>query len=167
VVFFLLELKHPGIGLPTVGGLVTLVVGGLLLFNPAVPGVRVSLWTITPVALAAAAFFAFAVQAALRLRGMPAETGANRLVGQLGTAATNLDPTGVVQVASESWSAEVASGKLPRGTRVRVVRAEGLRLTVEPEVPAEPSEPESPTRRQKETTTKRTPATAGRRKGGT
>ena len=50
-VFFLLELKHPGLGLPTVGGLATLVLGGLFLFNPHVPNARVSPGVIAPVAI--------------------------------------------------------------------------------------------------------------------
>ena len=165
VVFFLLELKHPGIGVPTAGGLVTLVLGGLLLFNPAVPDARVSLWTITPVALAAAAFFAFAVNAALRLRGMPADTGGNRLIGQIGTAVTELAPSGVVHIASESWSADIApeAEKIKRGARVRVVGVEGLRLKVEWEAP-----PEEPAKRKSPATTggKRAPANAGDRRGG-
>jgi membrane-bound serine protease (ClpP class) len=132
VVFFFLELQHPGIGVPSVGGVVSLVFGGLLLFNRSVPGVRVSLWTIVPVALGAAAFFAFAVQAALKIRGLPKEAGGDRLLGQTGIATTKLDPEGVVHVAAESWSAESTSGQISKGDRVRIVGAEGLRLKVEP-----------------------------------
>jgi membrane-bound serine protease (ClpP class) len=132
VVFFFLELQHPGIGVPSVGGVVSLVFGGLLLFNRSVPGVTVSLWTIVPVALGAAAFFAFAVQAALKIRGLPKEAGGDRLLGQTGIATTKLDPEGVIHVAAESWSAEATSGQISKGDRVRIVGAEGLRLKVEP-----------------------------------
>src|SRR5439155_7867113 len=66
--FFLLELKAPGIGAFTAAGVITLVLGGLFLFNPSVPNARVSPGVIVPVALAAVGFFGFAVQAALRVR---------------------------------------------------------------------------------------------------
>jgi membrane-bound serine protease (ClpP class) len=131
-VFFLLELKHPGLGLPTVGGLTTLVLGGLFLFNPAVPNARVSPWVIAPVAIASGAFFVFVVKAALDARRLPRVTGRQALVGSEGKVTSPLEPRGVVQVASERWTAESNAGPLPVGTRVRVVRVDGLRLIVEP-----------------------------------
>lgn len=132
VIFFLLELQHPGLGLPTLGGIVTLVLGGLLLFNPSVPGVRVSWWAIIPVALAAGGFFAFAVNAVLRTRLLPPTNLAERVVGAEGVAATRLNPTGIVQVASETWTAESVGGPIAKGDQVRVIEAEGLRVKVEP-----------------------------------
>lgn len=132
VVFFVLEIKHPGIGLPTVGGVVTLVMGGLFLFDPSVPSARVSLWVIAPVAFFAAAFSTWVLRAALRVfKAAPALTPGD-VVGEEGVAMTELDPSGVVQVASEEWTAEAASGPIESRTRVRVIRKEGLRLTVEP-----------------------------------
>jgi membrane-bound serine protease (ClpP class) len=131
-VFFLLELKHPGLGLPTVGGLTTLVLGGLFLFNPSVPNARVSPWVIAPVAILAGAFFAFVVKAALDARRLPRSTGREPLVGAEGRVTSALEPRGVVQVASERWTAESTAGPLPAGTRVRVIRVEGLRVIVEP-----------------------------------
>jgi len=44
----------------------------------------------------------------------------------------DLDPTGVVQIASEEWSAETVTGTVFRGNRVRVVSMDGLKLKVEP-----------------------------------
>jgi membrane-bound serine protease (ClpP class) len=131
-VFFLLELKHPGLGLPTVGGVTTLVLGGLFLFNPAVPNARVSPWVLAPVAIFSGAFFAFVVKAALDARRLPRVTGRQPLVGAEGKVTSALEPRGVVQVSSERWTAESNAGPLPVGTTVRVVRVEGLRLIVEP-----------------------------------
>jgi membrane-bound serine protease (ClpP class) len=130
--FFLLELKHPGLGIPTAGGVITLVVGGLVLFNPSVPNARVSPWVIAPVGLFAAWFFSFVVAAAIRVRRMPRKVDTDRLIGAEGVVTTALDPKGVIQIASERWSATSAQGPVPEGTRVRVVAAEGLKLTVEP-----------------------------------
>ncbi len=132
VLFFLLELKHPGLGAATVGGVVTLVLGGLLLFNPHVPNARVSPWVITPVAGFLVLFFATVVNAAVRSRHLPPVTGPERMIGAEGIVTKRLGPDGVVQVASESWTARSAAGQLPKGTRVRVVGVERLRLDVEP-----------------------------------
>jgi membrane-bound ClpP family serine protease len=131
-IFFLLELKFPGIGFPTVGGLVTLVLGGMFLFDSSVPNASVSPWVIAPVAVLAGLFFAFVVQSALRTRRLPPATPDRRLVGLDGTVTTTIAPQGVVHVASEQWTAVSRSGAIPAGMRVRVVDVEGLRLTVEP-----------------------------------
>jgi membrane-bound serine protease (ClpP class) len=130
--FFLLELKHPGLGLATVGGVVTLVLGGLTLFDPTVPNARVSLWVIVPMAGFLVLFFATVVNAALRARHLPHSTGAQRMIGLEGVVESDLGPEGVVLVASEQWSARSTAGPVPKGTRVRVVNVERLRLDVEP-----------------------------------
>lgn len=130
--FFLLELKHPGLGLATVGGVVTLVLGGLTLFDPSVPNARVSLWVIVPVAGFLVLFFVTVVNAALRARHLPHAIGSQRMIGLEGVVERDLGPEGVVLVASEEWSARSTGGPLPRGTRVRVVNVERLRLDVEP-----------------------------------
>jgi membrane-bound serine protease (ClpP class) len=131
-VFFLLELKAPGIGAFTFAGVITMVLGGLFLFNRSVPNAGVSPWVIVPVAVAMVGFFGFAVQAALRVRRRPPDMRIENLVGQEGVVTTDLTPRGVVHVASESWTADSVAGSIPKGSRVRVVETQGLRLQVEP-----------------------------------
>jgi membrane-bound serine protease (ClpP class) len=137
IVFFALELLHPGVGLPTAGGVVSLVLGGLLLFDRSVPGVAVSPLVIAPVAAFAAFFFLIVIRKAIALRKVRVSTRDEQLVGREGTVVRDLDPTGVVQVAAEEWTAVSEEGPIRRGERVRVVAMEGLRLRVEPvEAPA-------------------------------
>ena len=136
-VFFLVELKAPGIGAATFGGVVCLVLGGLFLFDSSVPNARVDPWVIVPVAVAAAGFFGFVVKAALRLRHRPAAMQVQNLIGTVGVVTTALTPRGVVHVASEQWTADSLAGTIPKGSRVRVVGADGLRLRVEPVEDAE------------------------------
>jgi membrane-bound serine protease (ClpP class) len=137
VVFFVLELLHPGVGLPAVAGVISLVLGGLFLFDTSVPGVSVSWLVIVPVAAFAAFFFLVVIRQAMRLRHRGITTRDEQLVGVEGTVIRTLDPTGVVQVAAEEWSARTVRGTPRRGDRVRVVKMEGLTLEVEPvETPA-------------------------------
>ena len=143
VVLFGVELKHPGVGLPLVGGLVCLVVGGLLLFDPAVTGVRVSPWLLALVAALLAGFFLLVVRAVVAARRLPAPAGMDALVGAVGVALSPLEPRGEVRVAHERWSAEAVRGTIPAGTAVRVVRREGLKLIVEPG-PSLPWQPKGP-----------------------
>jgi membrane-bound serine protease (ClpP class) len=132
VVFFVLEILHPGIGAPAVGGVVTLVLGGWFLFDSSVPNVRVSPLVIAPVAAFAAFFFLIVVRAAMKLRTRHVVSRSDQLVGTEGTVVRDLEPNGVVQVAAEEWSAESVGGTARRGDRVRVVAMEGLKLKVEP-----------------------------------
>jgi membrane-bound serine protease (ClpP class) len=138
LVFFVLELLHPGVGLPAIAGVVCLMLGGLFLFDTSVPGVAVSPLVIVPVAAFAAFFFLIAIRAAMRLRHRAAITRDEQLVGREGTVLRDLNPTGVVQIASEHWTAESVRGTPRKGERIRVIEMEGLKLKVEP---AEASEP--------------------------
>lgn len=128
VVFFVLELKHPGVGALAFGGVVCLVLGGWFLFEDQA---RVSPFIIVPVAAGATAFFLIVVRAAIRMRqsavGMRDET----LVGKEGVVVHDLAPTGVVQIASEEWTAEAVRGSFVKGDLVRVVAMDGLKLKVE------------------------------------
>jgi len=143
VVLFGIELKHPGVGLPLAGGLVCLLVGGLLLFDPTVTGARVSPWLVVLVAALLAAFFLLVVRAVVQARRLPAPAGVDALVGAVGVALSPLEPRGEVRVAHERWSAESARGAIPAGTAVRVVARKGLHLIVErgPSLPRQPKGP--------------------------
>ncbi|HEX6676360.1 MAG TPA: nodulation protein NfeD [Actinomycetes bacterium] len=133
VVLFLVELKHPGAGLPLAGGTACLILGGLLLYDPSTPDVRVSRWLLALVTAALVGFFGFVVKAVLEARALPApRAGMDELVGAAGVALGELGPRGQVRVGHEQWSAEAAHGAIPAGTGVRVVGRRGLRLIVEP-----------------------------------
>jgi membrane-bound serine protease (ClpP class) len=135
IVFFVLELKHPGIGGLAFGGVVCLLLGGWLLFGEQA---RISWFVIVPVAALASAFFLVVVRAAIRMRRSTVEMRDERLVGREGVVVRDLAPTGVVQLASEEWTAEAVRGAPAAGERVRVVRVDGLKLFVEPlEAPSE------------------------------
>jgi membrane-bound serine protease (ClpP class) len=79
IVFFVLELKHPGIGALAVGGVVCLLAGGWLLFEDYA---RVSPYLVVPVAAGAAAFFLIVVRAAIRMRRSNVEMRDDTLVGK-------------------------------------------------------------------------------------
>jgi membrane-bound serine protease (ClpP class) len=132
IVFFVIELKVPGLGIWSLAGVVALVLGGLVLFDPS-GGVRVSPFVIVPVAGFMALFFGFVVAKALAMRHLPPAQGPQAVIGGDGVVLGNgLDPEGVVRVAAEEWKATTAAGPIPPGSRIRVTRLDGLVLTVEP-----------------------------------
>jgi membrane-bound serine protease (ClpP class) len=132
VVFFVIELKMPGLGIWSAAGIAALVLGGLVLFDPA-GGVRVSPFAIVPMAVFMALFFGFVVAKALSMRHLPPAQGPEAIVGREGVVLPGgLDPEGVVRVAAEEWKATTAGDPIPEGSKIRVVRLDGLVLTVEP-----------------------------------
>jgi len=133
LVLFIADLKVPSHGVLTAGGLVSFVLGALLLTERQAPFLRISLVLILTMAALTAAFFAFAVGAGVRAQMRKVQTGRERLMGAVGVARTDLAPSGTVFVEGELWSAESADGVIPAGRRVRVVRVRGLHLDVRQE----------------------------------
>lgn len=132
VVFFIADIKVPGHGVLTVGGVLAFLFGALLLTEHQAPFLRVSLELAVFVALLTGAFFLFAVGAGIRAQRARARMGSESLVGTEGIARTALSPDGTVYVAGEMWTAIAESGRIPEGERVRVVSVDGLRLRVRP-----------------------------------
>jgi len=141
--FFVLDLHVAGHGVPTAAGIVTLVVGGLFLFDMSVPNARVSRVLLAAVALAMAGFFFFVVRAAMAARRLPPAAGTDLVIGADAVVVRDLDPSGIVRANGESWTAEAPAGSpVPAGTTVRVLARRGLLLEV---VPLNPTEvPECP-----------------------
>jgi membrane-bound serine protease (ClpP class) len=132
VVFFLLELKLPGLGAWSVLGIASLVLGGWFLFDRS-GGAGVSPVAIVPVAAAVALFFGFVVAKLLAMRRLPPAQGPEAVIGREGVVlGTGLSPGGVVRVAAEEWNAVSATGPIPGGTKIKVIALDGLVLTVEP-----------------------------------
>jgi Membrane-bound serine protease (ClpP class) len=129
---FVLEVKVPSYGLLTVGGLVSFILGSLMLFDSPVPAMRVSLGVILPTAFLMAFVMIFLLSRVLKLHRRRPLTGAEGLVGEVGEARTALEPRGRVLVHGEYWDAVVHGGPVPAGGAVRVERIEGRTLIVAP-----------------------------------
>ena len=144
IVLFVLEIKITSHGLLSIGGVVAMFLGSLMLIDSVEPALRVSLGVIIPAVLATAAFFLFVVGLGLRAQRNPVTTGQEGLVGELCRVTTRLDPAGRVAVHGEIWRAESAEGEpVDEGATVEVVQVAGLLLKVRPtarspfEAPAE------------------------------
>ena len=133
-VLFVLDVKARAHGVLTAGGIVVFILGGLLLFNPAVPSARVSPWLLYPLPVALGILSAVVIRALVAARHTPLRTGTQTLQGAHGVAETALEPAGRVHVRGESWAAESVGGPVAAGAPVLVVSVRGLVLEVFPEV---------------------------------
>ena len=125
----IVEIKVPSHGLLALGGIVAMTLGSLMLFESPDPTLRVSLHVIIPTVATLAAIILFVVQRALRAQAYRVTTGAQGLIGEVGTASTALNPNGTVFVHGELWQAS-SLHPVKAGEQVRVVRIEGLHLIV-------------------------------------
>jgi membrane-bound serine protease (ClpP class) len=128
---FVLEAKFVSHGVLGVGGTVALVLGAVMLIDSPFPEMRIHWGTAIAVALPFAAITLMLLSLVVRARRNKIETGAEGMVGQLGSAITALAPEGKVFVHGEYWDA-VSRTPAPAGAPVRVLAMEKLRLTVEP-----------------------------------
>ncbi len=128
---FAAEAKFATHGVLTVGGIVLLTLGGLLLVDSPIPEMRVHLMTALAVSIPLGLITAFLMTIALKARRNKIVTGAQGLVGETGVAQTALSPQGKVFVHGELWDA-IASSAMPVGQLVVVRRVDGLILEVAP-----------------------------------
>jgi membrane-bound serine protease (ClpP class) len=130
VSLFVLEAKFASHGILGIGGTVAMVLGAMLLINGP-PEMRIHLVTALSVSIPFALITMFLVTLVIRARANKAVMGPNSLVDQIAEARTALSPSGTVFVQGEYWNAE-SDAPVDKGTQVRVVSVEGLKLHVSP-----------------------------------
>lgn len=141
IIFFIAEVQVPSFGLLTVGGLIALALGSVMLFKDAAPAIRLGTELIVGSVTTVGLVVGFLSYKAIRVRRTPVQSGREGLLGEQGVARTDLDPEGKVFVHGEIWRARSAGAPIPAGTAVRVSEVRGLALVVEDAEPAVPSPP--------------------------
>ncbi len=131
-VLFALEAKLTSHGVLAVGGAAAMILGSVMLVSSPLPEMRVRWSTAIALALPFSAITALLLSLAVRARRAKVETGREGMIGEVGSAITELAPAGRVFVHGESWEA-VSVRPAAAGTRVRVTAIHNLKLTVEPE----------------------------------
>jgi len=127
IIFFILDLQIVSHGILTIGGIISLTMGSLMLFSTPgrTPYYRLSLVLVISVVAATTLFFLFAITAGLRAQRRTPVTGEEGMIGQIGVTKTRLVPQGTVMVIGEHWNAISFDGKaIEKGERVKVVQLE-------------------------------------------
>ncbi len=133
VVAFFLELRVPARGIFLLVSIVLSTVGSAFLFRGPQGELAGVSWGIAAIgSLATALFFWLAFSTYLRSGRSVVDYSADRVIGQVGIAKTDISLQGSVQVASALWSAK-SEQPIPSGSSVRVVARNGLVLTVQRE----------------------------------
>ncbi|OPY84241.1 MAG: hypothetical protein A4E72_02341 [Syntrophus sp. PtaU1.Bin208] len=130
LILFIAEIKIISHGLLTVGGVISLLLGSLLLFDSPEPALRVSLKVMIPTLIIVSAFFVLIVSLVVKAQMRKKHTGPDELIGAEGIAVTDIDKDqGKTFIRGEYWDSRseqpVAKGKI-----VLVKRVEGMKIQV-------------------------------------
>jgi len=109
----------------SIGGLISLILGSIMLFE----NMRVSLRLMMPTVALVGGFFVVVATLAFRAYRSKPKSGAEGLMGEIGVVKQRIDPEGLVFVHGEYWRA-VASEPIDEGEKVRVEGMDGLVLKV-------------------------------------
>lgn len=130
VILFILEIKVLSFGMLAVGGIIAMIIGSLMLIKAPIPELRPSLRFVIPFVLSLSLIVLFLLTLVLRAHARRSSTGREGMVGEVGTARTDLSPAGKVFVHGELWEAE-ADGAVRSGEKVKVLEVlDGLRIKV-------------------------------------
>ena len=134
VILFLLEIKIVSHGLLAIGGVISLLLGSMMLIRSgsSLEMVKISRTVIFTATAVSALFFLFIIGFGIKAQRLKVVTGLEALVGDTGEVMDILDPIGTVKVQGEIWNAESLSGMIGKGEKVRIKEMKNLKLYVEP-----------------------------------
>jgi membrane-bound serine protease (ClpP class) len=128
-VFFILEVYVTSYGLLSLAGIISLILGSMMLFRGGGPGMEIAWRVLIPAVVAVSVFFIAVAGLVVRSQLRRSMTGSAGLIGERGKAHTELAPEGQVFVHGEYWNA-VSEEPVAPGEAVEVVEVMGLKLRV-------------------------------------
>lgn len=133
IILFIAELKIPSYGLLTIGGIISFVLGSIMLIRSesGLEFIAISESVIITTVSLTIIFFLFVIGFGLKAQRRKPTTGSAGIIGEVGVTSTALNPNGKVKVHGEIWNAVTVSGKITKGERVKVVSIESFTLKVD------------------------------------
>ncbi len=133
--FFIAEVFTPTFGIFTLAGVVSMVIGALLLpFEPLLPAEWFVTFrrTVLGMAVVTGGFLTLVVTKVVAMRKVPAAQSKQGMLGYVGKVTESLAPEGSVKIRGEGWRAKSYSGEtIEEGATVEVVDTKGMLLLVE------------------------------------
>jgi len=130
IILFILEIKIVSHGILTIGGVIAMVIGSLMLFEPSSPFIKLSFYVILPAVLVTALFFTVTISLAIKAYRRKPVTGAEGLIASPGTAETDITDTGgTVLLHGERWAA-YSDEHISKDEHIIVISVSGLKVKV-------------------------------------
>lgn len=131
LILFIAEVKVVSHGVLTIGGVIALFFGSILLIKTPAPYLKISWYVIVPAVASTTAFFTFAVSMGLKAQMKKPTTGSEGLIEDKGIALTDIsDKGGKVFIHGEIWHA-ISEEKIKKNSKIKVVGKENMILRVE------------------------------------
>ena len=125
IILFIAEVKVTSYGVLSIGGLISMTIGSIMLFED----MRVSLKLMLPTVLLVGGFFVVVASLAFRAYRAKPKGGTDGLLGEIGLVKERIDPEGLIFVHGEYWRA-TAGERIEPGEKVEVGGVDGLILKV-------------------------------------
>ena len=134
VILFLLEIKIVSHGLLAIGGIISLLLGSMMLLKSgsSPDAVRISRAVIFSATAVTAVFFLFIIGVGIKAQRRKPVTGAEAMIGATGEVIDELSPAGTVKVQGEIWNAESIAGNINAGEKVKITALKNMKVFVEP-----------------------------------
>lgn len=129
IVLFILEIKVTSYGLLSIGGLISMSIGSIMLFDSPLPFYKLSLKVILPGVLLTTLFFTMTVFLVVKAYRRTPVTGSEGLIGLEGRAKTDILKDGQVSVHGEIWNAW-SDEPISAGEKIVVESMEHLKVKV-------------------------------------
>ncbi len=129
VIFFILELKIVSHGALGIAGIISLVIGSIMLIDLPSSILSISYTTIIIVAVLTGIFFFGVLSYAIKAQLSRITTGREGLIGEEGIAQTDVFHNGKVFIHGEIWNGK-SDEQIPKGEKVIVTAVDGLIITV-------------------------------------
>lgn len=130
LILFILEVKVASYGMLTVGGIITMVIGSIMLFESPGPFLKLSIYLILPAVIITALFFTITFGLAYKAFRRKPVTGSEGLIGLDGKAMTDITGEGgMVTMHGEIWSA-YSDEVINKGDDIVVISVSGLKIKV-------------------------------------
>lgn len=132
LLLFILEIKITSHGILAIGGIISLLLGSMMLVRRGAGPVGQISWTvIISTTIVTALFFLFVIGMGLKAQRLKPTTGSESMIGETGEAREDLSPSGMVFLHGELWQAESLGEGIKQGDKIRVKSMKGFKLFVE------------------------------------
>jgi membrane-bound serine protease (ClpP class) len=132
IILFILEIKIVSHGILTIGGIISLILGSMMLINvdSFMQVITISWEVIAFVVILTILFFLIVIGFGIKAQRLKPKTGSEGLINETGKAITDLNPAGEIKIHGELWKAETGGEIISNGSKVIVISVSNLILKV-------------------------------------
>ena len=130
IILFIAEIKVQGFGILGISGVISMVLGSIILIDAPIKEMRMSLSFVLPLAIILSLIFVLILLLVIKTYKTKIKTGEEGIIGEIGEAVSDIKNKGKVFVHGEWWNAE-SDEKIKKGSKIKVIAKNGMILKVE------------------------------------